>query len=88
MLNKSDLSSVICADDIGKIIEIDDSIYSGVINESDSNSSDNVVLSDKDTKPYLLEFSAATGAGLSELENLLSDLFLNDFPIIYDGKMQ
>ena len=79
LLNKSDLSSVISADDIGQIIEINDSIYSGVINESDSSSSDNVGLSDCETNPYLLEFSAATGAGLSELENLLSDLFLNDF---------
>ena len=36
-------------------------------------------ISDTDDQPIILEFSAKTGEGLSELESLLEDLFLKEF---------
>ena len=64
LLNKSDLSSVITANDIKKYltgngIKIADTI--------------------QDSSVHMLEFSAETGDGLSELESLLEELFLSDF---------
>ena len=70
LLNKSDLSSVITADDISNYIS-----DSGVTFSKDNH----------DKSLNILEFSAETGDGLSELESLLEELFLSDF---YSGNTE